>query len=36
MTEIEGVEVPTHHYIDGRRVASDSTFEVRSPIDWDA
>jgi acyl-CoA reductase-like NAD-dependent aldehyde dehydrogenase len=35
MAEIEGVEVPTDHYIDGRRVASKNTFEVRSPIDWD-
>ena len=34
MTEVEGVEVPTEHYIDGRRVASADTFEVRSPIDW--
>ncbi len=33
--EIEGVTVPTDHYIDGRRVASETTFEVRSPIDWD-
>jgi DNA-binding MarR family transcriptional regulator len=34
-TEVEGVSVPTEHYIDGRRVASADTFEVRSPIDWD-
>ncbi len=34
-TEVEGVEVPTEHYIDGRRVGSAETFEVRSPIDWD-
>jgi acyl-CoA reductase-like NAD-dependent aldehyde dehydrogenase len=33
--EVEGVSVPTGHYIDGRRVASTDTFEVRSPIDWD-
>jgi acyl-CoA reductase-like NAD-dependent aldehyde dehydrogenase len=33
--QVEGVEVPTEHYIDGRRVASPDTFEVRSPIDWD-
>ena len=32
---VEGVEVPTDHYIDGRRVASADRFEVRSPIDWD-
>jgi aminomuconate-semialdehyde/2-hydroxymuconate-6-semialdehyde dehydrogenase len=34
-TEVEGVTVPTDHYIDGRRVSSETTFEVRSPIDWD-
>jgi acyl-CoA reductase-like NAD-dependent aldehyde dehydrogenase len=33
--EVEGVTVPTDHYIDGRRVSSETTFEVRSPIDWD-
>jgi len=33
--DVEGVQVPTEHYIDGRRVASEQTFEVRSPIDWD-
>ena len=27
--------MPTGHYIDGRRVDSGDTFEVRSPIDWD-
>ncbi|MDX6686488.1 MAG: aminomuconate-semialdehyde/2-hydroxymuconate-6-semialdehyde dehydrogenase [Baekduia sp.] len=32
---MEGVSVPTDHYIDGRRVASGDVFEVRSPIDWD-
>jgi aminomuconate-semialdehyde/2-hydroxymuconate-6-semialdehyde dehydrogenase len=36
MSEVEGVAVPTGHYIDGRRVESDDTLEVRSPIDWDA
>jgi aminomuconate-semialdehyde/2-hydroxymuconate-6-semialdehyde dehydrogenase len=35
MAEVEGVDVPTEHYIDGHRVASGRTFEVRSPIDWD-
>ena len=35
MVEIEGVTVPVDHYIDGRRVSSETTFEVRSPIDWD-
>ena len=33
--EVEGVTVPVDHYIDGRRVSSETTFEVRSPIDWD-
>jgi aminomuconate-semialdehyde/2-hydroxymuconate-6-semialdehyde dehydrogenase len=33
--EVEGVVVPTGHYIDGRREDSGGTFEVRSPIDWD-
>jgi len=35
LTEVEGVAVPTDHYIGGRRVSSETTFEVRSPIDWD-
>jgi aminomuconate-semialdehyde/2-hydroxymuconate-6-semialdehyde dehydrogenase len=35
VVEVEGVSVPVDHYIDGRRVASETTFEVRSPIDWD-
>jgi acyl-CoA reductase-like NAD-dependent aldehyde dehydrogenase len=33
--DVEGVPVPTGHWIDGRRVDPDDTFEVRSPIDWD-
>jgi acyl-CoA reductase-like NAD-dependent aldehyde dehydrogenase len=33
--EVEGVTVPVDHYIGGRRVSSETTFEVRSPIDWD-
>jgi acyl-CoA reductase-like NAD-dependent aldehyde dehydrogenase len=33
--DVEGVPVPTGHWIDGRRVDSADTFEVRSPIDWD-
>ena len=33
--DVEGVDVPLDHYIDGRRVGSDQRFEVRSPIDWD-
>ena len=34
--EVDGVTVPVDHYIDGRRLASETTFEVRSPIDWDS
>jgi 5-carboxymethyl-2-hydroxymuconic-semialdehyde dehydrogenase len=33
--EVEGVAVPTSHYVEGRRLASAETFEVHSPIDWD-
>jgi len=33
--DVEGVAVDPRHYIDGERVASAETFEVRSPIDWD-
>ena len=32
--QVEGVSVPLDHFIDGRRVASEERFEVRSPIDW--
>jgi aminomuconate-semialdehyde/2-hydroxymuconate-6-semialdehyde dehydrogenase len=35
VVEVEGVSVPVDHYIDGRRVASEDRFEVRSPIDWE-
>jgi aminomuconate-semialdehyde/2-hydroxymuconate-6-semialdehyde dehydrogenase len=35
VTVVEGVPVPTAHYIDGEWVESAETFEVRSPIDWD-
>jgi acyl-CoA reductase-like NAD-dependent aldehyde dehydrogenase len=35
VVDVEGVTVPLDHYIDGRRVASETTFEVRSPIDWE-
>ncbi|MBV8221259.1 MAG: aldehyde dehydrogenase family protein, partial [Solirubrobacterales bacterium] len=35
VVEVEGVSVPVDHYIGGRRVAGETTFEVRSPIDWD-
>jgi aminomuconate-semialdehyde/2-hydroxymuconate-6-semialdehyde dehydrogenase len=35
VVDVEGVAVPLDHYIDGRRVASETTFEVRSPIDWE-
>jgi acyl-CoA reductase-like NAD-dependent aldehyde dehydrogenase len=36
-SEVDGVRVPTEHFIDGRRVPSADarTFEVRSPIDWE-
>jgi 5-carboxymethyl-2-hydroxymuconic-semialdehyde dehydrogenase len=30
---VAGIEVSPHHYIDGRRVASSTTFELHSPID---
>jgi 5-carboxymethyl-2-hydroxymuconic-semialdehyde dehydrogenase len=33
--QVNGIEVSPLHFIDGRRVGSDATFEVRSPIDWD-
>src|SRR5689334_12718969 len=33
--EVNGVPVSPWHYIDGRRVPSKDTFEVRSPLDWD-
>jgi betaine-aldehyde dehydrogenase/5-carboxymethyl-2-hydroxymuconic-semialdehyde dehydrogenase len=32
--DVDGVSVDTEHYIDGRRVSSTTTFEVRSPLDW--
>ncbi|MDQ6818495.1 MAG: aldehyde dehydrogenase [Actinomycetota bacterium] len=34
-TLVEGIPVPLDHYIDGQRVSSEESFEVRSPIDWD-
>ena len=33
--EISEVAVSPDHYIGGKRVPSDTTFEVRSPLDWD-
>ena len=33
--EISEVAVSPDHYIGGKRVASETTFEVRSPLDWD-
>ncbi len=33
---IDGVEVPTGHYIGGRWIEGEQTFETRSPVDWDA
>ena len=32
--DIDGIDVSVEHYIDGRRVASATTFEDRSPLDW--
>ncbi len=32
--DIDGVPVSVDHYIGGRRVGSDSTFEDRSPLEW--
>jgi betaine-aldehyde dehydrogenase/5-carboxymethyl-2-hydroxymuconic-semialdehyde dehydrogenase len=33
--EVSDIAVSPDHYIGGRRVGSDATFEVRSPLDWD-
>ncbi len=33
--EISDVQVSPDHFIGGRRVPSDATFDVRSPLDWD-
>jgi acyl-CoA reductase-like NAD-dependent aldehyde dehydrogenase len=33
-TVVGGVDVSTEHFINGRRVASATTFEDRSPLDW--
>ncbi|NKB76913.1 MAG: aldehyde dehydrogenase family protein [Gammaproteobacteria bacterium] len=32
--EIDGVSVSPHHFIGGERIASEDTFEVRCPMDW--
>jgi acyl-CoA reductase-like NAD-dependent aldehyde dehydrogenase len=32
--DIDGVPVSVDHYIGGRRLGSDSTFEDRSPLEW--
>jgi betaine-aldehyde dehydrogenase/5-carboxymethyl-2-hydroxymuconic-semialdehyde dehydrogenase len=32
--QVDGVDVSTRHFIDGERVASPTTFEDRSPLDW--
>ncbi|NKB61583.1 MAG: aldehyde dehydrogenase family protein [Gammaproteobacteria bacterium] len=32
--EIDGVSLSPHHFIGGERIPSESTFEVRSPMDW--
>lgn len=34
-SEVSEVAVSPDHYIGGRRVGSRTTFEVRSPLDWD-
>ena len=33
--DIEGVSVPTGHFIGGEHVSSETTFETRCPFDWD-
>ncbi|MGF1616226.1 MAG: aldehyde dehydrogenase family protein [Acidimicrobiia bacterium] len=33
--EISQYAISPDHYIDGKRVESENTFEVRSPLDWD-
>lgn len=33
--EVSDVAVSPDHFIGGRRVSSDTTFEVRSPLDWE-
>ena len=33
LLDIAGITVSPDHYIDGRRVGSSETFELRSPID---
>jgi betaine-aldehyde dehydrogenase/5-carboxymethyl-2-hydroxymuconic-semialdehyde dehydrogenase len=32
--DVGGIPVSGDHFIDGRRVASNETFETRSPLDW--
>lgn len=34
--DVDGVSVPIDHFIGGQWVGSPSTFETRSPLDWDA
>jgi len=34
--DVGGVAVPVDHFIRGEWVGSDTTFETRSPLDWDA
>ena len=31
---IDGISVSPHHFIGGQRIASERSFEVRSPLDW--
>jgi betaine-aldehyde dehydrogenase/5-carboxymethyl-2-hydroxymuconic-semialdehyde dehydrogenase len=35
VADVGGVEVPVDHFIGGEWVGSPSTFETRSPLDWD-
>ncbi len=31
---VDGISVSPHHFIAGQRIASERSFEVRSPLDW--
>ena len=33
--DVDGVSVPTGHFIGGEHVDSETTFETRCPFDWD-
>ncbi len=34
-TDVDGVSVPTGHFIGGEHIPSETTFETRCPFDWD-